>query len=140
MDSKDKVINDLLSRIAKLEYEVERLEKRNKEIYEGFMATTEELCEATKEIEKLKEQLNDEIDEELKQSEIMVKKQKEIERLHSIIKEAREYIENNTYKIEWGDLEQDNEDINISEDLTDREFIENILEILDKELKNKEEK
>lgn len=26
MDSKDKVINDLLSRIAKLEYEVERLE------------------------------------------------------------------------------------------------------------------
>ena len=33
--------------------EIERLEKRNKEIYEGFMATTEELCEATKEIEKL---------------------------------------------------------------------------------------
>ena len=29
MDSKDKVINDLLSRIAKLEYEVERLEKEN---------------------------------------------------------------------------------------------------------------
>ena len=28
------------------------LEKRNKEIYEGFMATTEELCEATKELEK----------------------------------------------------------------------------------------
>ena len=26
MDSKDKVINELLSRIAKLEYEVERLE------------------------------------------------------------------------------------------------------------------
>jgi chaperonin cofactor prefoldin len=57
MDSKDKVINDLLSRIAKLEYEVERLEKRNKEIYEGFMATTEELCEATKEIERLNEEL-----------------------------------------------------------------------------------
>jgi len=29
MDSKDKVINDLLSRIAKLEYEVERLEQEN---------------------------------------------------------------------------------------------------------------
>ena len=29
MDSKDKVINDLLSRIATLEYEVERLEKEN---------------------------------------------------------------------------------------------------------------
>jgi chaperonin cofactor prefoldin len=51
MDSKDKVINDLLSRIAKLEYEVERLENRNKEIYEGFMATTEELCKETQEKE-----------------------------------------------------------------------------------------
>ncbi len=44
------------------------------------------------EIERLKEQLNDEIDDELKQSEIMVQKKKEIERLHSIIKEVREYI------------------------------------------------
>ena len=44
------------------------------------------------EIERLKEQLNDEIEEELKQSEIMVQKKKEIERLHSIIKEVREYI------------------------------------------------
>ena len=59
MDSKDKVINDLLSRIATLEYEVERLEKRNKEIYEGFMATTEELCEATKEIERLNNIINE---------------------------------------------------------------------------------
>lgn len=35
--------------------EIERLKKRNKEIYEGFMATTEELCEATKEIERLQD-------------------------------------------------------------------------------------
>lgn len=61
----------------------------------------------------------------------------EIERLKSIIKEVREYIENNTYKIEWGDLEQDNEDININEDLTEKEFIEGLLEILegDKDIK-----
>lgn len=32
--------------------EIERLNKRNKEIYEGFMITTQELCEATKELEK----------------------------------------------------------------------------------------
>ena len=59
----------------------------------------------------------------------------QLQQKENIIKEVREYIENNTYKIEWGDLEQDNEDINISEDLTDREFIENLLEILDKENK-----
>ena len=33
--------------------EIEALNKRNKEIYEGFMTTTQELCEATKEIERL---------------------------------------------------------------------------------------
>lgn len=44
--------------------EIERLEKRSKEIYEGFMATTQELCETTK----------------------------ENERLHSIIKEVREKL------------------------------------------------
>ena len=62
--NKDKVINDLLSRIATLEWEIERL----------------------------KEQLNDEIDEELKQSEIMVKKQEEIERLNNIIKRLENEI------------------------------------------------
>lgn len=60
--NKERVINILLSRIAKLEHEVERLENRNKEIYEGFMATTEELCEATKEIEKEKEHRKKEVD------------------------------------------------------------------------------
>ena len=48
-----------------LENAIDTLRKRNEEIYEGFMATTEELCEATK----------------------------EIERLNNIIKEVREYIE-----------------------------------------------
>ena len=56
--------------------------------------------------------------------------EKELQQKENIIREVREYIENNTYKTEWGDLEQDNEDINISEDLTEKEFIEELLEIL----------
>ena len=60
------------------------------------------------------------------------KRKSQLQQKENIIKEVREYIKNNTYKIEWGDLEQDNEDININEDLTDKEFIENLLEILDK--------
>lgn len=43
--------------------EIEILNKRNKEIYEGFIATTEELCEATKEIERLKKELQEEKEE-----------------------------------------------------------------------------
>ena len=35
------------------------LEKRNKEIYEGFMVTTQELCEVTKEIERLNNIIKD---------------------------------------------------------------------------------
>ena len=46
--------------------------------YENVMTANKML---EQEIERLKEQLNDEIDDELKQSEIMVKKQEEIERL-----------------------------------------------------------
>ena len=49
-----------------------------------------------------------------------------------IIKEAIDYIKNNTYKCQWGDLEQDNEDINISDDLTETEFIEDLLQILER--------
>lgn len=33
---------------------IDKLEKRNAEIYEGFMATTNELCDITKELERLK--------------------------------------------------------------------------------------
>lgn len=32
----------------------QRLEKRNKEIYDGFMATTQELCDTTKELNNYK--------------------------------------------------------------------------------------
>ena len=52
-------------RLQELVEEIERLNKRNKEIYEGFMATTKELTEYAE----------------------------EIERLNNIIKEVREYIE-----------------------------------------------
>ena len=44
------------------------------------------------EIERLKEQLNDEIQEELKQSKIMVKKQQEIERLNNIIVKLKKVL------------------------------------------------
>ena len=50
----------------------------------------EALKKANKEIERLKEQLNDEIEEELKQSEIMVKKQQEIEKLNNIIEKLEQ--------------------------------------------------
>ena len=40
------------------------------------------------------------------------------------------YIKDNSHKTEWGDLEQDNESIDINDDITDTEFIENILNIL----------
>lgn len=56
-----------------------------------------------KEIERLKEQLNDEIQEELKQSEIMVKKQQEIERLNNIINELEKYFEQEGF---WHSLDK----------------------------------
>lgn len=46
------------------------------------------------------------------------------------IDEAIEYIEKNSHKTEWGELEQDNESIDINDDITDTEFIENLLNIL----------
>lgn len=56
---------DLLSletakRIAELEKENEQLKKRNKEIYDGFMATTEELCEYATRNEKAIEHIKNE--------------------------------------------------------------------------------
>jgi hypothetical protein len=49
--------------IFKLHNEIERLNKRNKEIYEGFMATTKELTEYAEENERLKD-LCDKYEEE----------------------------------------------------------------------------
>lgn len=53
----------------------------------------------------------------------VIEKENEIERLHSIIKEVREYIWSTKY--EYGDLEEDNEDFDID--------VYKLLEILDKE-------
>ena len=41
-----------------LENAIDTLRKRNEKIYEGFMTTTEELCESTKEIERLNNIIN----------------------------------------------------------------------------------
>lgn len=43
---------------------------------------------------------------------------------------AEKYIKNNSHKTEWGDELQDNESIDINDDITDTEFIENLLNIL----------
>ena len=50
-------------------------------------------------------------------------------------KKAIEYIKSNTHKIEWGDIEsQDEESIDINDDTTETEFIGQLFEILgDKE-------
>ena len=53
----EKLINNVYCILTKKD-EIETLTKRNKEIYEGFMATTEELCETTKEVERLNNILN----------------------------------------------------------------------------------
>ena len=55
----------------------------------------------------------------------------ELRRKEDIINKAREYIKNNSHKTEWGDLEQDNESIDINDDVTDTEFITDLIEILD---------
>lgn len=46
------------------------------------------------------------------------------------IDKAIEYIDKNSHKTEWGDLEQDNESIDINDDITDNDFIINLLSIL----------
>ena len=55
----------------------------------------------------------------------------ELKQKEDIINKAREYIKNNSHKTEWGDLEQDNESIDINDDITDTEFITDLTEILD---------
>ena len=100
---------------------IETLENRNKELYEGFMATQEELTDyATKneQLEKLcnkyeqehkttikiwkedikkskqlEEELKEEQEENYKQSEWLVKKQKKIEQLENNRDKAIEYLE-----------------------------------------------
>ena len=59
------------------------------------------------------------------------KLQKENLQLKDTINKAKKYIKNNSHKTEWGDLEQDNESIDINDDVTDTEFITDLIEILD---------
>ena len=50
---------DILEPLNKIDKEIERLNKRNKEIYEGFMTTTKELTEYAEEIERLNNIINE---------------------------------------------------------------------------------
>ena len=55
----------------------------------------------------------------------------QLQQKEDIINKAKKYIKNNSHKTEWGDLEQDNESIDINDDVTDTEFITDLIEILD---------
>lgn len=46
-------LEELITIYDEKDKEIERLKKRNKEIYEGFMATTKELTEYAEEVERL---------------------------------------------------------------------------------------
>jgi len=70
-----------------------------------FMEDGFYINELQEDIKRLKEQLNDEIDDELKQSEIMVKQQNEIERLNKGYCELKE-------KCNKGDCDCTNEEYN----------------------------
>ena len=59
MDSKDKVINDLLSRIAKLEYEVERLNNNNQDMQEEMVRTWKKYDELQQRIDRAVEYIEE---------------------------------------------------------------------------------
>ena len=52
----------MIDYITNLQEENKKLEKRNKEIYEGFMATTQELCEYAEKIDKAVEYIENDYD------------------------------------------------------------------------------
>lgn len=73
--------------------------ERESLVYFYFAGIHNENIILKEEIERLKEQLNDEIDDELKQSEIMVKQQNETERLKDLCNKYEE--EHKTTFEEW---------------------------------------
>ena len=96
--------------------------KRLKEEYMILQNASDKVEEEKdREIERLKEQLNDEIDDELKQSEIMVKQQNEIERLKDLCNKYEEEHKT-TYEI-W------KKDIYLYNSLVDR--IDKAIEYID---------
>ena len=74
---------------------------------------------------------NDKIDELESRNKYLAKLNiKLLERLGKAI----EYIQSNTHKVEWGDIEsQDEESIDINDDTTETEFVEQLLKILEGE-------
>ena len=55
-------IKQLLNYITSLQKENEKLKKRNKEIYDGFMTTIQEVRDTTKENEELQQRIDKAID------------------------------------------------------------------------------
>ena len=119
---------ELNKEIEKQAKEIERL----KEEYIMLQNASDEVEEEKdKEIERLKEQLNDEIDDELKQSEIMVKQQNEIERQKEIIRQLD--IKNLELTTTLREVREYIKDIQNTMWHDDKEVLKTILEILDKE-------
>ena len=65
--------------------------------------------------------------------------EEQLQQKEDIINKAKKYIKNNSHKTEWGDLEQDNESIDINDDVTDTEFITDLIEILNNKGEMKDE-
>ena len=90
--------------IDELRKEIKQLKKRNKEIYDGFMATTQELTECAEENEKLKRE-NNLLKADIEASqEIICDYKKEEERLNNIIangkdktQEVKEHIDKSKF-------------------------------------------
>ena len=98
------MVNDEAEKyINELQQEINQLKKRNKEIYDGFMATTQELTEYAEENEKLKRE-NNLLKADIEASqEIISDYKKEEERYKLIIKALEkhftdlEYYEDNEF-------------------------------------------
>jgi len=118
---------ELYNEVIGLKQENERLQKRNREIYDGFIATQEELSDYAEELEEEKRinqedlKLIDELQEELLNKKLNVKDIEYKEKMvyKSRIEKAIKYIKENAWYMNKDD-----------EEILDRVGIEGLLDIL----------
>ena len=114
----DEEIDNLVDEIMNIP-----VEKNNNCLSSYGSINVDDLIDSIKELRKVPT-----YDELLRENE---KLKEQLKQKEDIINKAKEYIKNNSHKTEWGDLEQDNESIDINDDVTDTEFITDLIEILD---------
>ena len=114
----DEEINNLVDEIMNIP-----VEKNNNCLSSYGSINVDDLIDSIKELRKVP--TYDELLRENKQL------KEQLQQKEDIINKAKKYIKNNSHKTEWGDLEQDNESIDINDDVTDTEFITDLIEILD---------